>query len=126
MTPMKTPTSQSGFFNPRVLLAFAVCSLDAVLLRKQKNNELSMVRDPFSLTLSFPANVWKAISPSFGIITSVLIAAAIAVPSQASAGGAWCTAPYVQVAGPDSSGGSAGGLDIQSLSMGEPVASCSA
>src|SRR5207302_7147107 len=24
-TPMKTPTSQSGIFNPRVLLAFALC-----------------------------------------------------------------------------------------------------
>src|SRR5438132_8963204 len=48
------------------------------------------------------------------------------LPSQASGGGAWCTAPYVQVAGPDSSGGNPGGLHIQSLSMGEPFASCSA
>src|SRR5207302_998796 len=41
-------------------------------------------------------------------------------------GGAWCTPPYVQVAGQDPSGGSAGGLDIQSLSFGEPFVSCSA
>ena len=62
------------------------------------------------------------------MIRSILlaIAAIVTLPSQASAGGAWCTPPYVQVAGPDSSGGNPGGLHIQSLSMGEPFASCSA
>ncbi len=74
-----------------------------------------------------PVSVRQATSPSLGIISSVLLAIAIvALPSQASGRGAWCTAPYVQVAGPDSSGGNPGGLHIQSLSIGEPFASCSA
>ena len=70
----KNSASQSGLFNPRALLA--LCSL-----------------------LAGTATA-RAISPSLGLINSVLLAIAIVgLPSQASAGGAWCLAPYVQVAG---------------------------
>src|SRR5467141_3499179 len=95
-------------------------------LRNRKNEEISMVPSYFFPEV-VPVSVRQATSPSLGIISSVLLAIAIvALPSQASGRGAWCTAPYVQVAGPDNSGGNPGGLHIQSLSIGEPFASCSA
>jgi trimeric autotransporter adhesin len=76
--------------------------------------------------MSTPLASFNQRTVSFWKIACLLAIAIVALPSQVSGSGAWCTPPYVQVAGPDSSGGNPGGLHIQSLSMGEPFVSCSA
>jgi PKD repeat protein len=71
-----------------------------------------------------PAKPRRAVSPSLRTLSFILIAIIIAaLVKQASAAGAWCTAPYVNVAGQGSAppgGDTTGELQIQKVSIGEP------
>jgi hypothetical protein len=89
-------------------------------LESRKDEETSMISSCFSHEL-VPTSVRRATFPLFLVIRFVLLAIPfLALPGQLSAGGGWCTAPYVQVAGQGVGVDQTGEFIIQSVSMGEP------
>ncbi len=73
-----------------------------------------------------PLNARRVMSPSLGMIRSFLFAVVLlGLSSQVFAAGAWCTSPYIQVAGQGVGVAETGEFQIQSLSIGEPFTDCS-